>query len=147
MGEYIDNKFASQKVDEPCSQINENDTAELKMKIKDAEDEVNDFLRDLGYDGAIPLDSTDITDSFKLAVAYWAGSILYYSHSDPDAGSKMQKKAEKMLTRFYNTHKFVNVVKSTKSKPSTYRYIDKGNIDLVDTTDPTEIARRYGADD
>lgn len=144
---YIDENFAKEKVREPLRSA---DTEVISQAIIDASDQVDLYikaaLQKKGITIALPLtDPNDITDNFKVAVAYWTAGIVYETHTNPEAGARMIKRAKGLLDEYLLTHGFTPTGnKDPVSSPTVVPYSNKGEVPLTDLQDPLRFT---GGDD
>jgi hypothetical protein len=139
---YIDENFARVKVREPLANA---DTEVISQAIVDACDQVDSYLdaalQKRGITVAFPLtDPNDLTDNFKVAVAYWTAGIVLETHTSPEAGARMIKRAKGLLDEYLTTHHFTPTTeKEPVSKPTVVPYSNKGEVPLTNLRDPMDL--------
>ena len=135
---YIEQGYARAKVNIPCGRASPD---ELEHAIVDATDQIDPYLKAAGVTATLPLAVGNQTDDFKLAVAFWVGSILYYANGQMEQGKEMLKYAQGLMDKYIATHNFgTDAITEPNSEPTFYQYSNKGDLVQTDLSDPLDLS-------
>ncbi len=131
---YITEKFAREKLPAILGKM---DTEDLIASIESAEKEIDAYLETKNI--STPVNQTYVNEVFKMGVAYWTASIVYFAFVlNPEMAGAYKKKALENIQSWLDSYPFpAGEEPSDLAKPEIKNFEDvMGEIDWLD---PDEI--------